>query len=128
MHSKDLSLLRRPTAAPVDDNLLQEWPFVDFTVDQVLEFAREELSQSDISPQNLVILDGRTNEDLTCLAICQIHIPGEHHRYRIVRSDFESAIIPLITIETGCGGDDQLDTDYEGFDGVFRISVRDRSS
>lgn len=44
----------------------------------------------------------------------------------LVRSDFESSLVSLMTIAMAVGGnDDHLDTDYEGFDGLMRVSVRD---
>jgi len=47
--------------------------------------------------------------------------------YVQVRSDFESAVVVLKTVETGCGDvEGQLSTRYSGSDGVLRISMRDR--
>lgn len=44
--------------------------------------------------------------------------------YRCDR-DFESAVVVLKTVETGCGDvEGQLSTRYSGSDGVLRISMR----
>ncbi|KAH0445800.1 hypothetical protein KCU90_g144, partial [Aureobasidium melanogenum] len=85
------------------------------------------LNNTDLSPTNLIILDDVTIQNDTCLLLWKDPLSDDPWSYVQVRSDFESAIVVLKTIETGCGDTDtQLDTKYEGSDGVLRISVRDR--
>lgn len=53
-------------------------------------------------------------------------IGDDERDYVRARSDFESAVLVLKTIEIGCGDvDAQLSTEYAGSDGVLRVSVRD---
>lgn len=129
MHSTEITALEPRTEPPVKDHLHQNWPFSGFQPSQVIDFALQHLDQTDLSPTNLIILDERSNEDSTCLLLSQNELSDDAHDFMKVRSDFESAVIALKTIETGCGvADSQLWTGYPGSDGVLRISVQDRSS
>lgn len=108
-------------------NFLYIWPFLDYTLDQIIDFAIAEFNGSDLSPINLVILDERTNDYQTCLSLLKNEANEEAIEYVQVRSDFESAVVVLKTVETGCGDvGGQLSTRYSGSDGVLRISMRDR--
>lgn len=81
----------------------------------------------------MIILDDQTAQDgRSCLLISLTELPeadeeegnlGQH--YQIVRSDFESSVVCLKTKETGCGGDEQLEGDYEGLDAILRNRFRD---
>ncbi|THW38446.1 hypothetical protein D6D21_07795, partial [Aureobasidium pullulans] len=93
----------------------------------IIDFAIAEFNGSDLSPINLVILDERTNDYQTCLSLLKNEANEEAIEYVQVRSDFESAVVVLKTVETGCGDvGGQLSTRYSGSDGVLRISMRDR--
>lgn len=108
-------------------NFLYIWPFLDYTLDQIIDFAIAEFNGSDLSPINLVILDERTNDYQTCLSLLKNEANEEAIEYVQVRSDFESAVVVLKTVETGCGDvGGQSSTRYSGSDGVLRISMRDR--
>ena len=125
--SRDISSIAPRTTTPIPDHLLYVWPFLDYSLDQIFDFAIAELNGSDLSPTNLIILDERTNDDQTCLLLSKNEVNEETMEYVQVRSDFESAVVVLKTVETGCGdAEGQLSTRYSGSDGVFRISVRDR--
>ncbi|CAD0087201.1 unnamed protein product [Aureobasidium mustum] len=127
MSSEDISSINPRTEAPVNDDLLETWPFEGSSVQQIIDFAIQHLNNTDLSPTNMVILDDITNRDDTCLLLSKDPFSDDPREYMQIRSDFESAIVALKTIETGCGGaDTQLDTQYPGSDGVLRISVRDR--
>ena len=126
MHTTDVPTLQRRMQAPVDLALIQKLPFLGYDTDQIIAFARSHLHQSDISPTNMIILDERTNQDSTCLLLSHDQLSDDPRNYVKARSDFESSIISLKTIETGCGGTDHLDTDYQGSDGILRISIRDK--
>lgn len=127
MSSRDISLIRPRTEAPVDDDLLKPWPYEGFSTQQIVDFAIQQLNDTDLSPTNMVILDDTTNQDDTCLLLSRDPLSDDPQGYVQVRSDLESAVVVLKTIETGCGdADTQLDTKYKGSDGVLRISVRDR--
>ena len=127
MHSDDITVLEPKTESPVEDRLLQNWPFLGFQPSQVVDFALRHLHQTDLSPTNMIILDERSNEDSTCLLLSRNELIDDAHDFMQTRSDFESAVVTLKTIETGCGdADGQLSTIYPGSDGVLRIAVRDR--
>ncbi|GAB7344757.1 hypothetical protein MBLNU457_3227t2 [Dothideomycetes sp. NU457] len=127
MHTTDIAALRPQTQAPVDPALLTHLPFLGWNPGQIISFAHEHLDGSFFSSTNMVILDERTNRDMTCLVLSQNELNDNDPRdYIQVRSDFESSITSLMTIEMACGGSDMLDTYYEGSDGVLRISVRDK--
>lgn len=120
------------TETPVDRNALDENPFQHMSTNEIVAWAEEHLPRSGLSAENLIILDERSAEDETCTLVSLQDLPDDElpsgfGKWRIVRSDFESSIISLMVKETGVGGDDHLDTEYEGSDGVLRISVRDRS-
>jgi len=126
MYTTDIAALRPQTQPPVNVALLRHLPFLGWDIDQIISFAHEHLHRTLFSPENIIILDERTNRDMTCLVLSQNQLNDNDPRdYVQVRSDFESSIVSLMTIETGCGGTDQLDTDYEGSDGILRISARD---
>jgi hypothetical protein len=128
MHTVDLSSLQPQTVSPVPEALIRDWPFLDCTPEQIIDFALQHLHRSDFSPTNMIILDKRTNEDRTCLLLSRDHWEKDDPKaYMRVRSDFESSIVSLMTIQTGCGGTDHLDVDYEGNDGILRISVKDEA-
>lgn len=111
----------------MNNDLLESWPFEGFSVQQIIDFAIQHLNNTDLSPTNMVILDDITNQDDTCLLLSKDPFSNDPQAYVKVRSDFESAVVCLATIEIGCGdADTQLDTNYEGSDGVSRISVRDK--
>lgn len=127
MTSRDVSSIKSRTEAPVDDNLLRTWPFEGCSAEEIIDFAIQHLDNTDLSPTNLVVLDACTNQDNTCLLLSKDSLIDDPQSYIQERSDFESAVVVLKTIETGCGdADSQLDTQYPGSDGVLRISVRDR--
>lgn len=74
----------------------------------------------------LVILD----QAETCLLVAAPDDPNvsmdDEGNWLRERSDFERSLASLMTTETGWGGNEyQLDTGYEGFDGVLRMAVRD---
>lgn len=127
MTSRDVSSIRPRTEALVDEDLLKDWPWEGSSVQQIIDFALQYLNNTDLSPTNMVVFDDITNQDDTCLILSKDPFSNDPRTYVQVRSDFESAVVALKTIETGCGdADTQLDTNYEGSDGVLRISVRDR--
>lgn len=127
MSSRDISSTKPRTEAPVDDDMLKNWPFEGSSVEQIIDFAIQHLNLTDLSPTNMVVLDDITNQDNTCLLVSKDPLSDDMRSYVQVRSDFESAVVALKTIETGCGdADTQLDTQYPDSDGVLRISVRDR--
>lgn len=127
MYSDDVALVETRTEPPVANRLLLNWPFLGYSSDQVIEFARRRLHQTYLSPTNIIILDERSNRDMTCLLLSQDVFSEDARDFVQTRADFESAVVTLKTIETGCGGADcQLDTNYVGYDGVLRISVRDQ--
>lgn len=120
------------TKPPVDKDALDSNPFQNMSTNDIIAWAESNLPRSGLSAENIVMLDDRTAEDETCTLISLQDLPDDElpsglGKWKIVRSDFESSIISLMVKETGVGGDDHLDTDYEGSDGVLRISVRDRS-
>jgi hypothetical protein len=128
MHTEDLSRLQPRTTSPVPETLTQDWPFLGRTPEQIIDFALQHLHQSDFSPTNMIILDKQTNEDRTCLLLSKDDWEEDDPKaYVRVRSDFESAILSLMTIETGCGDTDRLGVDYKGGDGVLRISAKPRT-
>ncbi|KAI5272056.1 hypothetical protein E4T47_04613 [Aureobasidium subglaciale] len=128
MNFRDITAIRSRTESPVDDDLINDWPFQSSSVEQIMDFVIQHLDQTDLTPTNLVILDDRTNRDNTCLLLSRNELSDDPRDYIQVRSDFESAIVVLRTIEIGCGdADTQLSTEYPGSDGVLRISVRDRT-
>lgn len=45
----------------------------------------------------------------------------------MLRSDFESTLVCLRAKEVGVAGDEMLGTGYEGYDEVFRMSVRNKA-
>jgi hypothetical protein len=125
MHSEDIAVIKPGTEPPVEDRFLQSWPFLGFSPSKVIDFAQQNLHLSDLSPENSIILNERSNLDATCLLLSR-NVSGEHaHDFVQTRADFESAVITLRTIEIGCGyADSQLSTDYPGYDGVLRISMQ----
>lgn len=127
MSSRDIHSVTPRTEAPVDDDLLKTWPFEGLSGELIIDFAIQHLNNTDLSPTNMIVLDGITNQDDTCLLLSKDALSDDSQSYVQVRSDFESAVVALRSIETGCGdADSQLDTQYPGSDGVLRISVRDR--
>ncbi|THX00108.1 hypothetical protein D6D13_09730 [Aureobasidium pullulans] len=48
--SRDISSLAPRTTTPIPDYLLYVWPFLDCTLDQIIDFAIVEFNGSDISP------------------------------------------------------------------------------
>lgn len=52
---------------------------------------------------------------------------GRGEGYVALRADFESSITCLGAIEVGVMGVEGLGTGYEGFDGVYRMSVREEA-
>ncbi|KEQ60398.1 uncharacterized protein M437DRAFT_77470 [Aureobasidium melanogenum CBS 110374] len=127
MLSRDISLIKSRTEAPVDDGLLGTWPFERFSVQQIIDFAIQHLNNTDLSPTKMLVLDDITYQSNTCVLLSKNTLTDDPQSYIQVCSDFESSLVVLKTIETGCGdADSQLDTQYPGSDGVLRISVRDR--
>lgn len=125
--SRDISAIKPRTEAPVDDDMLKDWPFEGSSIHQIIDFAMQHLDNADLSPTNVVVLDDITNRDDTCLLLSKDTLSDDPRDYVQVRSDFESAVVVGKTIETGCGdADTQLNTQYPGSDGVLRMSVRDR--
>jgi hypothetical protein len=124
MHSDDIAVVKPRTEPPVEDRFLQHWPFLGFSPSQIIDFAQRHLHLSNLSPENFVILDERSNQDATCLVLSRNVYGEDAHDFVQTRADFESAVITLRTIEIGCGyADSQLSTDYPGYDGVLRISM-----
>ncbi|THW79908.1 hypothetical protein D6D17_09916, partial [Aureobasidium pullulans] len=110
--SRDVSSIALRTT-PIPDHFLYTWPFLDYTLDQIIDFAIAEFNGSDLSPINLIILDERTNDDQTCLSLLKNEANEEAMEYEQ-------------TVETGCGDvEGQSSTRYSGSDGVVSISVRD---
>lgn len=101
--------------------------FQDWTHEQILEWSNEHLDGSTLSPANLVILDERSVQDRTCLVCSAADMPEINGRYQVLRSDFESTLVCLRAKEVGVAGDEMLGTGYEGYDGVFRMSVRNKA-
>ena len=125
MYTDEVNLIEARTTSPVDERFTRHWPFIGFNTSQIIEYAMQHLDRTNLSPTNIVVLDERSNEDQTCIVLSQNVLSDDARDYVQVRADFESAVIVLKTIETGCGGaDSQLDTNYAGFDGVLRISVQ----
>jgi hypothetical protein len=125
MHSDNIAVVKPRTEPSVEDRFLQSWPFLRFSPDQVIDFAQQHLNLSEFSPENLIILDERSNQDATCLLLSR-NVPGQDaHDFVQMRADFESAVVMLKTIENRCGdADSQLSTDHAGSDGVLRILVQ----
>lgn len=117
------------TATPVNSNALDTNPFLDWTPDQILSWAEKNFKDTGLSNRNIVILDERTNDDYTCLLAAPWDFPDDHKDRLLVRSDFESSVVSLMTIEMGCGGDDVVDADghYRREDGVLRMGVVHRA-
>jgi hypothetical protein len=126
MTSGDVALVEPRTEPPVEGRLLLSWPFLGYSPNQIIDFARRRLHRTYLSPTNIVILDQRSSEDMTCLLLSRNVLSEDARDFVQRRADFESSVVILKTIETGCGGTEQLDTNYIGYDGVLRISVRDR--
>lgn len=125
----DITALKRRTESSIEDRALHCCPSLGFQPSQVINFALQHLNQTDLSPPNMVILDAQSNEEFTCLLLSRKELSYDAHDFVQTRSDFESAVVTLNTIETGCGGaDSQLSTDYPLSDRALRISARDRSS
>ncbi|CAK4034144.1 Hypothetical predicted protein [Lecanosticta acicola] len=119
------------TAPPVDGNGIEHNPFKDMSTEDLIEWAQKNLGRSGLSKDNMVILDDLTAQDETCILVSLKDLPDDElpdgmDKWIIIRSDFESSIISLMTKETGVGGDDHLDTDYEGSDGVLRNTIKNR--
>lgn len=127
MHSDQVSLIQARTSSPVDEQLTRHWPFFGFDLSQVIDFTVNNLDQTYLSPTNIIVLDERSNQDSTCILLSRNPLSDDARDYMEVRADFESSVVTLKTIDTGCGGaDSQLYTNYPSFDGVLRMSVRDR--
>lgn len=113
------------TTTPVSEEALTTNHFLHWTPDEVREWAKENLEETGLSNTNIVILDRRTNEDHTCFLATEWAFPEAHDDRLLVRSDFESSIVSLMTIEMGCGDESHVSIDYEGSDGILRYKVRD---
>lgn len=86
--TRDISFIALRITTPIPDHLLHVWPFLDYSLDQIFDFAIAELNGSDLSPTNLIILDERTNDDQTCLLLSKNEVNEETMEYVQVRSDF----------------------------------------
>lgn len=119
--------VQSPAVLPIHAPL--EYPFDGQTQQQIIDYAQSHLDGSDLSSRNLVILDTRSMIDLTCLLISlsEESEPFGPVKRQILRSDFESSLISLNAKEMGCAGDDMLETDYEGFDGILRGRIKDEA-
>lgn len=110
--------------------LVVDSSFLGQNIDQVVEWAQK-YSGSESTPHHLIVLDEETaGDEETCLLISLRNIPdlkgeGLEQHYQILRADFESSVINLMTKEMAVGGDEMLEGDYEGFDGVLRDTVRE---
>ena len=122
MTPDDVALIDTRTDSPVTNRVVLNWPFLGYSSDQVIEFARRRFHQTNLSPTNIINSDERSNQDMTRLLLSQDVLSDDLHDFVQTRADFESAVVALKTIETGCGAaDGQLDTNYIGYDGVLRI-------
>lgn len=118
---------KKTTKPPVDENDLKSNPFNGRSTEEIIQWAQDHLKHSGLSTDNLVLLDERTRQDDTCLLVSERELPDDKSdKWLMVRSDFESSIISLMTKETGVGGDDHLDTEYDGSDGVLRNRIKNR--
>ena len=128
MSSRLVSSTTPRTKSPVNKNLLHDWPFERLNVHRILDFAIQHLDNTEFSPTNVIIMDDRTNQDSTCLLLSRNPLSDDPYDYLQVRSDFGSAVVVLRSIEVGCAGaDTQFSTNYSGFDGILRISVREHA-
>lgn len=118
---------KKTTKPPVDEDDLKSNPFNGRSTEEIIQWAQDHLKHSGLSTDNLVLLDERTRQDDTCLLVSERELPDDKSdKWLMVRSDFESSIISLMTKETGVGGDDHLDTEYDGSDGVLRNRIKNR--
>lgn len=125
------------TICPIDEQVLRNNPFLDKTATEVIDWAQSNLhSECGLINDQVVILDDRTAQDKTCLLLslkehyiiefanCEI-IPGPKEApdaWIVIRSDFQSSIVTIMTKATGVGGDDHFEAlGGEGHDGVLRI-------
>ena len=125
------------TTCPIDEHALEDNPFLDKTIADVIDWAQSHLHpESGLLNNQLIILDDRTAQDKTCLLLSlrehyilefasRRTIPGPKEApdaWIVIRSDFESSIVTIMTKATGVGGDDHFEPlQEEGHDGVLRI-------
>ena len=122
MDSGDVALVNTRTEPPVANRVLLDWPFLGYGSDHVIEFARRRLHQTYLSPTNIIILDERSNQDMTCLLLSQDVLSEDDHDFDVTRAECawsvrgmgsnegcgnedggkEPAVVTLKTIETGC--------------------------
>ena len=113
------------TAPPISGDVLDNNPFLGWTASRLIKWAQEHLEGGGLSAHRFVILDKHTAEDDTCLLVAEGDDSSISDNWCLVRSDFETSLVTLETIEMAVGGNEHLDTDYVGFDGVLRMSVKD---
>ncbi|CAD0107163.1 unnamed protein product [Aureobasidium uvarum] len=99
--SKEISAITSETVSPVPSHHVQASPFLGYFSLQIIEFTIERLDGTDLSPTNMIILDERTNNDRTCLLLPKDEMRNDTRAYMQVRSDVESSVIALKTVETG---------------------------
>jgi len=89
--------------------------------EEVFEWAKNQIGyQNGLSNEDIIILDEHTMQDDTCLLVASKEnlvvdevLEGDE-KWTMVRSDFGSSIISLMTIETSCGGVELLETAEDG--------------
>jgi hypothetical protein len=125
------------TICPIDEQALEDNPFLDKTVPEVIDWAQSHFHpKSGLLDKQVIILDDRTAQDKTCLLLSlkegyiiefanRKKIPGPKEApdaWIVIRSDFESSIVTIMTKATSVGGDDHFEPlQEEGHDGVLRI-------
>ncbi|QIW99601.1 hypothetical protein AMS68_005119 [Peltaster fructicola] len=125
------------TICPIDEQALQDNPFLNKTTTEVIDWAQSNLHpECGLLNDQVVILDDRTAQDKTCLLLSlkehyiiefanRKTVPGPEEApdaWIVIRSDFQSSIVTIMTKATGVGGDDHFEPlGREGHDGVLRI-------
>lgn len=77
MTSGDVALVEPRTKPPVEGRLLLSWPFLGYSLNQIIDFARRRLHRTYLSPTDIIVLDQRSNEDMTCLLLSRIVSSGD---------------------------------------------------
>jgi hypothetical protein len=115
VNTKDVTSITEPSKAPILPPT--SYPFQNYSVDQVVEFARANFDGVHIVSRVIAILDERTLEDQTCLLVTKKELA--ENELLTVRADFRSAMVTLNVKNLGVGGDEHFEP--TGSDGVIRI-------